>query len=285
MNTLTGIDPGFVAQHPGYTTQGVGRWVDGNCIQGADHVAEEVPVALVYNGISHAVMMTTPNELDDFALGFSLTEGILRCPEDLHSIDVQADQLGHRVQMVISKEGFRNVKQRRRSLIGRTSCGICGIDMLEQAIRQPPRLTDGIRVPADSIHNAFGQLKKLQTLQHVTGAVHAAGWATCDGELHLIREDVGRHNALDKLIGALARQSIPAQNGFIVITSRASYEIAQKAAMANIELIAAISAPTALAIRLAEQARLTLIGFSRQHNHVVYSHPNRVIPTLRPTTS
>jgi len=163
-----------------------------------------------------------------------------------------------------------------KNMTGRTGCGLCGATSLDQAVRQPPPVSAGLPLNADWLQQAMQDMHSLQTLNQITGAVHAAGWLTPSGQISKVREDVGRHNALDKLIGSLAKTQTDFSQGWLLVTSRASYEMVQKAAAVGITLMAAISAPTALAIRLAEECGLTLIGFTRNENHVVYSHPHRL---------
>ena len=255
----------------------VSRWRDGQRETVQDVVAEEVPIALEYNGISHAVMMATPADLEDFALGFSLTEGIVAAPGELYECEVVPGCEGVQVQMRIATERFVALKEKRRNLTGRTGCGLCGAETLEQAVRHPKAVAhDGARFTIAQIHAALEQMQGGQQLQQATGATHAAAWLARDGSIALVREDVGRHNALDKLIGALAEQGADFSTGAAIITSRASYEMVQKAATVGIGFIAAISAPTALAIRLAEQTDVTLLGFVRKQGHVVYACPHRL---------
>ncbi|MHB1231363.1 MAG: formate dehydrogenase accessory sulfurtransferase FdhD [Burkholderiales bacterium] len=252
------------------------QWRDGQVENVRTWVAEEVPVALVYNGISHAVMLASPRDLENFALGFSLSEMILHDRAELHDLEVVPRHAGIEVRMTIASARFNDLKQRRRNLTGRTGCGICGVESLEQAIRRPAPVEPGVTITARMLHAAFKKMNGLQHLQSKTGAAHAAGWATPDSGIAFVQEDIGRHNALDKLIGAVARQDIRLQSGFAIVTSRASYEMVQKAATVGISLLAAISAPTGLAIRLAEETGLTLIGFTRNHSHVVYANPRRL---------
>ena len=255
----------------------VERWRDGKRETVDDVVAEEVPIALEYNGISHAVMMATPADLEDFALGFSLTEGILADPGELYECDIVPGCEGVQVQMRIATERFVALKEKRRNLTGRTGCGLCGAETLEQAIRHPKAVAhEGARFTIDQVHAALEQMQGGQQLQQATGATHAAAWMAEDGRIVLVREDVGRHNALDKLIGALAEDGTDFSQGAAIITSRASYEMVQKAATVGIGFIAAISAPTALAIRLAEETDVTLLGFVRKQGHVVYARPHRL---------
>jgi FdhD protein len=235
-------------------------------------VAAEVPVALVYNGVSHAVMLATPQDIEDFALGFSLSEGILRSPTELYGVEVERSAAGIEAQLSIAAERMMELKARRRSLTGRTGCGLCGAESLAHAVRTPARIPRGdSAASATAIHRAMGQLASEQVLHRETGATHAAGWADWQGQVLLVREDVGRHNALDKLIGAMARQALSSADGFAIVTSRASSEMVQKAASVGIPLLAAMSAPTDLAIRLAEDCGLTLLGCVRGDSFVVYA--------------
>ncbi|MGR2738459.1 formate dehydrogenase accessory sulfurtransferase FdhD [Billgrantia sp. Q4P2] len=238
-----------------------------------DSIAVETPVALVYNGISHAVMMATPADLEDFALGFSFTEGILEAPEELYGIEVRAEVAGIAVHLDIAAQRFMELKQRRRSLAGRTGCGLCGTESLEQAIRPVPRVEDAPVVADGAIQHALEALRWHQPLQRETGATHGAAWCDLDGQVQLAREDVGRHNALDKLIGAMLQRRCDPRHGFVLVSSRASYEMVQKCASAGIGCLVAVSASTSLAIELARQAGLMLVGFARPGRHVIYHQP------------
>ena len=258
------------------TQVSVEKWRDGSMFATTDFAAEEMPVALEYNGISHAVMLVTPSDLEDFALGFSLTEGILTSPEEMYSCEVSGDENGIHVEIEISSERMFGLKERRRTMAGRTSCGLCGTETLAQAIRIPSAIRSTASFGTRVMHAAFDQMEKMQQLQHKTGATHAAAWLAADGKVTLIREDVGRHNALDKLIGALHRMKFDIASGAAIVTSRASYEMVQKAASAGIGMLAAVSAPTGLAIRVAQTTGLTLVGFVRSSGHVVYAHPERL---------
>src|SRR5439155_4090653 len=254
----------------------VQKWRDGLGDVQADNVAEEVPVALEYNGISHAVMLASPTNLEDFALGFSLSEGIVVHPSELFDCEVSNVADGIQVQMRIASERFVMLKDRRRNLTGRTGCGLCGAETLQQAIRHPARVESHAKFSAAAIYAGLDAMQTQQNMQRHTGATHAAAWLAADGRITVVREDIGRHNALDKLIGALAKDRIDLSSGAALITSRASYEMVQKVATLGIGFLAAISAPTGLAIRLAEQTNVTLIGFVRQKSHVVYAHQSRV---------
>ncbi|WP_020655729.1 formate dehydrogenase accessory sulfurtransferase FdhD [Massilia niastensis] len=273
---LAGLAPGAACRLP------ASAWRDGRLEPGSELVAEEVPVALVYNGITQAVMLASPQDLEDFALGFSLGERIVCDPCELYDIEVEEAGAGIAIEMRISARAMAQLKETRRARTGRTGCGLCGVDSLshfeqdscvEEARAGPPAA--GLLAP-DALHRAVKGLAASQRLHQATGAVHAAGWADWEGQLQLVREDVGRHNALDKLVGALARAGLPAGDGFAVVTSRASFEMVQKCARAGFSVLGAISAPTALAVRMAERAGLTLAGFVRGGRHVLYSHPERL---------
>ena len=235
-----------------------------------DRLVEEIPVALVYNGISHAVMMCSPVDLADFALGFSLSEGILQSPDQLYDLDILTQPQGISVEMDIAGAPFAALKDRRRQLTGRSGCGLCGVDSLSQAIR-PVTTVTGVNPAPEAIERALSQLPEQQIEGQATGACHAAAWVSPEGSIGTVREDVGRHNALDKLIGAYQGTFGP---GFALITSRASYEMVHKACAAGIGALVAVSAPTSLAVSMAEQAGLTLIGFARgsRHQHYGTSH-------------
>jgi FdhD protein len=263
--------------HLGFVRRPIRRWRGGNVAQLTDAIAEEVPIALVYNDRPHVVMMATPRDLDDFALGFSLTEAVIGSADELESIETKTLLEGIEVRLRVPESRAEALESRRRNLTGRTSCGLCGAQALEDAVRQPPAVGSGPNIGADVLHRALAQLHDLQPLNVATGATHAAAWAHVDGEVALLREDVGRHNALDKLIGAMAKSGERIDEGFLVVTSRASYEMVQKSATVGITLLAAISAPTALAIHLAEETGMTLIGFARPESHVVYANPRRIL--------
>jgi FdhD protein len=260
-------------------------WHDGASESADEVLAEEVPVALVYNGISHAVMLASPQDLDDFAVGFSLSERIVRHAADIRDIEIDAGEHGITLSMDIAPGAMARLKETRRARTGKTGCGLCGVDSLAWFERETGLIdardggalgVTGQFAPA-ALHRAMAAMATRQRLHHATGAVHAAGWADRDGVLRTVREDVGRHNALDKLIGALARDGIPAADGVVVVTSRASFEMVQKTARAGVAVLAAISAPTAMAVRLADAAGVTLAGFVRDGRHVVYSHPQRLV--------
>ncbi|HYB51250.1 MAG TPA: formate dehydrogenase accessory sulfurtransferase FdhD [Burkholderiaceae bacterium] len=240
-------------------------------------LAVEVPVALQYNGISHAVMLATPCDLEDFALGFSLSEGILEDAADLYHVDTHRDALGITVALDVAGGAFAALKERRRTLAGRTGCGICGTESLQQVLRPLPMLAPAQwQVSVAALATAGAALAGAQPLLQQTGATHGAAWCSLDGSVLHVREDVGRHNALDKLIGALRRAQIPTERGFVLITSRASVEMVQKAATAGVCMLAAVSAPTSLALEIAQRCGLTLIGFARGASFSVYTHQSRI---------
>jgi FdhD protein len=232
----------------------------------SDWLAEEVPVALVFNGISQAVMMATPADFEDFVLGFGLTEGLLLDASELYGVEVAQACEGIEVQMEVSSACLARLKERRRTLAGRTGCGLCGTDSLAQVRRTLPKVTP-LPVAREALAQAQRTLRSWQSMHH------AAAWCNAQGDVQVVREDVGRHNALDKLVGALVRERIEAAAGFICITSRASFEMVQKAAMAGVGTLAAVSAPTALAVDTAQQCGLALAGFVRGDDFVAYTQP------------
>lgn len=262
--------------------RGVDRWRGGTLQRLDDHIAEEVPVAFVYNDVPFAVMMATPDDLADFAIGFALSEGIVTAPDDVAIERIEPFIEGIEIRLRIPEARAEALALRRRSMSGRSGCGVCGSELLEAALRYPAPVTGDVRIEVAALRLALRALRDAQAINALTGATHAAGWASRDGTLRLVREDVGRHNALDKLIGALHAQGFATDDGFLVVTSRASYEMAMKAASVGIALLAAISAPTALAISLAERANLTLIGFARDDGHAVYTHAQRLLPEPAP---
>lgn len=237
-----------------------------------DQLAEEVPLALHGNGEPLAVMMGSPCDLTDFARGFALTElGV--SGEGLLSVTVEALLEGIRID-IRTRDPLP--ARAERWLPGRSGCGICGNRTLEDVVRQPEAVKQGRVIASSALAVALAELEKRQPLNAATGAIHAAAWAREDGTLVLVREDVGRHNALDKLIGAMLHEGVDTASGFALVTSRASYEMVAKAAMAGMPLLVAISAPTALAVDLAQGCGLSLVGFLRNGRHVVYSHPQRL---------
>jgi len=244
----------------------------------ADAVAEEIPVAFVYNGRPHAVMLATPADYEDFALGFSLSEAIIADAGEFGGVEVEPALAGIELRIAIPPERAAVLDERVRALTGRTGCGLCGAQTLEAAVRHPPPVADPVPIAESALLHALAALEGMQTINVATGATHAAAWAAPDGRVVQVREDVGRHNALDKLIGALARAGTDLRNGFLIVTSRASYEMVMKSATVGIGILAAISAPTALAIALADEANVTLIGFARADGYSVYTRTQRLRP-------
>lgn len=244
-----------------------------------DAVAQEIPVAMVYNGISHAVMMASPTDFEDFALGFSLTEGIIASPEELYDLEVEQAPEGLSVSMRISNERFVALRAQRRNMTGRTGCGLCGTESLEQAVRPVRAPVVGVSVSDAAIQRAVQTLRNHQPLQAQTGATHGAAWCNLKGEILAVREDVGRHNALDKLIGFQLGTGSDLSQGFALISSRASFEMVQKSVAVGIGCLVAVSAPTALAIELARKAGMMLVGFARPDRHVIY-HPGQASGSL-----
>jgi FdhD protein len=251
--------------------------------QVTDWVADEVPVALQYNGTSHAVMLATPLDLEDFAYGFSLGEGIVDRAGDVHDVEVEYVDEGIVLNIEVASRCLARLKERRRTLAGRTGCGLCGAESLAQALPRIESQVAPLALDVDSMSRALEEMRRHQGLQRATGATHAAAWCTPAGQVQLLREDVGRHNALDKLIGALSRAGSDARTGFFAVTSRASYEMVQKTVRAGVGVLAAISAPTSLAVRSAQAAGLCLVGFARGVDWVAYSSAERLI--LEATTA
>jgi formate dehydrogenase accessory protein FdhD len=241
-------------------------------------VAEEVPIALVYNGRPYVVVMGTPSDLDDLAVGFSITEGIVGDAAHVERVSAVRANHGIELQIQISPADAERLGERVRGLVSRTGCGLCGVETIGDALRIPAEVGRSLRVDRSALWRASAELSRQQSINNATSTVHGAGWSTADGELRVAREDVGRHNALDKVLGALARGGPSASTGFVVVTSRASYEMIQKAAVCGVELVAAISRPTGLAIRFAEAAGVTLVGLLRGESANVYTHPERIHP-------
>ena len=257
------------------------EWSKGKTQTVTDQLIEETAVALVYNGISHVVMMATPSNLEAFALGFSLSEGILDQPEQLYDLNVVHREQGIEIAMQISPECFARLKQKRRNMTGRTGCGLCGSESLEQVTRQPEPLVASPTYQHQAIENAVRRLESQQPLQQITGAVHGAALCSNTGDIQILCEDIGRHNALDKVYGeacnsADLKDKQKRADCFVLISSRASYELVIKAAAMGVGMLVAVSAPTRLAVQLAEQANIILVGFARDGRHVVYTYADRI---------
>jgi FdhD protein len=252
----------------------VSEWRDNRTAARTDWLADEVPVALVFNGTSHAVMLASPCDLEDFALGFALTEGLIDSPRELYGVEVIAVSEGIELHLEVSSACAWRLKERRRTLAGRTGCGLCGTDSLAQVRRAVTKAPE-VYVSRPALVRAQRELPTHQALQQITGATHAAAWCSLDGEVRLAREDVGRHNALDKLVGAMRRAGEVPSRGFVSLTSRASFEMVQKSAAAGIGTLAAVSAPTALAVQHAQALGVALAGFVRGDDGVAYTFPER----------
>jgi FdhD protein len=255
----------------------VDRWVRGSTVHTTDRVAEEVPVALLYNGEPHVVMLATPQNLEDLARGFSLSEELVDTPDEIRGIDVQIQPDSAEVRIAIAWERFPELLRRRRNLTGRTGCGLCGTETLEQAVRGQSQVGAGPQVSIAQLHAAIEELPPRQLLNAKTGSVHAAAWVVPGTGIVTVREDVGRHNALDKTLGALVQAGTDLQAGFILVTSRASYEMVQKTAAMGVTFLAALSAPTSFAIHHAQRCGLTLVAFARREQHVVYANGQRLV--------
>lgn len=254
----------------------VERWRRGTVTRERDLVAEEMPVALVYHGVPHVVMLATPADLEDYAIGFTLSEGLVAHPDEIRGVEVSRGEESVEVRITVAWERFSALLDRRRNLTGRSGCGLCGQETVEAAVREVRKVGPGAKLTAAELHQAIAQLADLQPINARTGSVHAAAWLLPGKGIQLAREDVGRHNALDKVIGALVRSGVDPAGGALLLTSRASYEMVQKSAAVGVAFLAAFSAPTAFAVRLAEQAGMTLVAFAREHQHVVYAHPWRL---------
>ena len=279
------VPPALREDHPllglGYAkpllTRDLTRLDGDSATPGSAMVAEEVPVSLVYNMRPHVVMMATPADLEDFAVGFTLTEGIVASVAEISRVEPVRHAQGIEVQIDIHDASADQLKSRGRSLIGRTGCGLCGVESIQDAVRDlPPIKSGGPPISREALWAAEAELNRLQVWNQETGSMHAAVWVSPQGVPEVVREDVGRHNALDKVVGALARSGRNPADGFIVLTSRASYELVQKAVAARVRLLAAVSRPTGLAIRLAEASGLTLVALLRGRTANVYTHGERL---------
>ncbi|MGQ3675548.1 formate dehydrogenase accessory sulfurtransferase FdhD [Xanthobacter sp. TB0139] len=258
----------------------VGRiqWREGVLSEGLRTVPEEVPVALTYNGTTHAVMMASPTHIEDFALGFSLTEGIISSPSEIESCETLILDEGVEARMWIAEEQMRTLSARRRTLAGPTGCGLCGVESLAAAIKPAAHVTSRARFEPETVRSAMSSLGPLQLLGHETRAVHAAAFFQPGAGILGLAEDVGRHNALDKLVGRAAREQWQTSCGLLLLTSRVSIEMVQKAAVLGCGIIVAVSAPTSLAIRMADAAGITLCAVARADGFEIFTHAGRILP-------
>ena len=227
-------------------------------------VPEEVPLAVQFNSESYAVMMGTPSDFEDFAIGFALAEGIISQHSDVSGVLVLPSGEGYTLDLSVPEEKINRSRMAKRAIEGRTGCGLCGIEDMKDAIRMPDRILPAVRLSPEAVARAYEALPAHQPMSRVNRTVHAAAWCSVDGEILLSREDVGRHNALDKLIGALARGGHDLTKGFVLMSSRCSFELVQKCAIAGIGALATVSAPTALALTLARRSRLKLAALSNR---------------------
>ena len=273
-------DPHADARKPGRVRRAVTVHQNGVARHGDDWLVEEAPVEFRYNGESFAVMMATPGDMEDFAWGFSLSEGLVSRADAIRGVTVRELLEGYVVDVDVAEEALADTGS-TRLLPGRSGCGLCGSRRLEDVLHPLAPVPDGPLLDPGVLERALAALAQRQPLNVSTGAVHAAAWATREGEIACVREDVGRHNALDKLLGALSRKGSDLRDGFVLVTSRASYEMVTKSVRLGVGLLAAISAPTALAVELAHAGNLTLAGFVRHGRYVVYSHPQRLRGALR----
>jgi FdhD protein len=251
-------------------------WSAGRQAAGERTIPEETAVAFVYNGSSYAVMMATPRDLEDFAVGFSLTEGIIASPDEIELLDIVEEPIGIELRMHLAEPHATAFRERRRYLAGPTGCGLCGIESLDEAMRTPIGIRDDSNFAPSEIMAALEALHQLQALNQTTRAVHGAAFYRRGEGLLALREDVGRHNALDKLAGALVRQGQTGRGGLGLLTSRLSVELVQKAAGVGIPVLVAVSAPTALAVRVAETVGITLIGVARNDGFEIFTHAHRI---------
>ena len=253
----------------------VAAWASGDRVARSRAVPEETAIAFTYGRATHAVMMASPADLEDFALGFSLGEGIVGTAAEIEELEIVARDEGIELRMVLAHDRMDALLRRRRYLTGATGCGLCGMESLAEAGREPPRVTAQPRFAASALAAVPGALARAQALNLATRATHAAAFWTEREGIVAVREDVGRHNALDKLAGAVARAAADTAVGVVALTSRVSVELVQKAAVMGVPVLMAVSAPTGLALRVAERAGITLIGVARADGFEVFTHPER----------
>jgi FdhD protein len=254
-------------------------WCGGTPILASRSVAEEKAIALSYCGSTYAVMMATPSDLEDFGVGFSITEGIVERSEEITDLELVEHELGIEVRIWLQPDRAHRVAARRRAIAGPVGCGLCGIESIEQACAAPRRVGSRSTFHARDLLNAMRNMPALQRLNQKTRAMHAAAFWRASTGIAIVREDVGRHNALDKLAGALMRDNEPCASGAVLLTSRVSVEMVQKTAMIGAPILIAVSAPTTLAIETADQAGITLVAVAREDGYEVFTHPDRIIFT------
>jgi FdhD protein len=251
-------------------------WRRHGATDGTRIIPEETAIAFTYEGGSYAVMMATPQNLEDFAVGFTVTEGLAASPADIRQLDIVEHAAGIELRMWLTEPRAAALSERRRHLAGPTGCGLCGIESLDEAVRTPQRVRQGDTFTPAEIMRALEALAPRQELNRQTRAVHAAAFWQSGSGLLAVREDVGRHNALDKLVGALTRDRVPGHSGMVLLTSRVSVEMVQKTAAVGSPLLVAVSAPTALALRTAETAGITLVAVARGDGFEIFTHPQRI---------
>lgn len=245
----------------------------GESLTASREIANESPVAIEFDGEPYAVMMATPADLEDFAVGFALSERIVQQASDIARTDIRYGERGIGIDLRLQQERSVRLAERRRALAGQSGCGICGLTTIEEALPELTPLTGAPSLRADALFAALDRLSERQILNSATGAVHAAAFCRDNGVIAVVREDVGRHNAFDKVIGHLARQQQDVHSGFALLTSRCSYELVQKAILARIPVLATVSAPTELAVEIARAARLTLVALARKDSFLVFNDP------------
>ncbi len=269
---------------PSATRAGRIAWRDGGASEGIRTVPTETPVALTYGRATHAVMLATPADLEDFAVGFSLAEGIIGAPADISALEIVALSDGIECRMDLAADRLDALTRRQRRMAGPSGCGLCGLDSLAAAVRPVPPVTASRSFTPAMIREAMQAMQDAQGLNAVTRAVHAAAFWTPERGLVALREDVGRHNALDKLTGALARAGVNAADGMVLLSSRVSLEMVQKTAIAGAPVLVAVSAPTSLAIRTAAAAESTLVGVARPDGCEVFTRPDRIVSQMALST-
>ena len=278
----------MTAAHPASESVAATIWRRSGAVEASRVVAVETAVAITYGGSTQAVLMASPADLEDFAIGFTLTEGIAGLPA-IESVERIDGELGIEMRVTLARQPSERLAARRRAMAGPVGCGLCGIESLEEAVRPLPFNGSKARFAPEAILAAIGGLARLQALNAETRAVHAAAFWQPDEGVRLVREDVGRHNALDKLAGAIARSGLDAASGAVLLTSRVSVEMVQKTAAIGAPLIVAVSAPTSLAIRAAAEAGITLVAVARADGFEVFTHGERLglppsVPSRREAT-